>query len=181
MAFARRRGPLDEEQNRQARSTDLNPEEEEEEEEGDDLLSSSRRRGGDPRRPRALFGAPSDLSRDSKGHLEQPHQFLHVVDHDKFRAGHHRGNLDHHIQDVQQHHGYSHKEEVGLEGAGEKLWPLTATAFHKSRSGQLATSSKVSAPNFSVTQRIIEMKTQIGTTKPPSLLLPSSFPEEDPL
>ena len=104
MAFARRRGPLAEEQTRQARSTDLS------QEEGDDLLSSRR---GDLRRPRALFGAPADLSRDSKGHLEQPHQFLHVDGHDKFRAGHHRGNLDHHIQDVQQHHGYSHKEEVG--------------------------------------------------------------------
>ena len=70
----------------------------------------------DRRGPRALFGAPSALSDFSspgaEGHLEQPHQFLHVEGHDKFRAGHHRGNLDHHIQDVQQHHGHAHKEEV---------------------------------------------------------------------
>ena len=75
----------------------------------------------DRRGPRALFGAPTDLADFSlatvgaaEGHLEQPHQFLHVEGHDKFRAGHHRGNLDHHIQDVQQHHGHSHKEEVRI-------------------------------------------------------------------
>lgn len=81
------------------------------------------------RGPRALFGAPSALSDFSsplslggpsaaERHLEQPHQFLHVEGHDKFRAGHHRGNLDHHIQDVQQHHGYSHKEEVRISRQG---------------------------------------------------------------
>ena len=116
MAFARRRGPQTgaaEEQNRQARSTDLNPEEDVDLE----AVTASERIG---RQQRALFGAPSALSEFSSpgaperghNHLEQPHQFLHVEGHDKFRAGHHRGNLDHHIQDVQQHHGYSHKEEV---------------------------------------------------------------------
>ena len=47
---------------------------------------------------------------DSK-HSE-PHQFVHVEDWDKFKAGHGRGNPYHHLNDIQERDGVHHKEAV---------------------------------------------------------------------
>jgi hypothetical protein len=74
------------------------------------LVISSVRRA---KRENGPFGHAGPLFSNHVSHdVEKPHQFVHVDAPGRFKAGHHRGNEHHHIQDVQEHYGPLHKEEV---------------------------------------------------------------------
>ena len=62
----------------------------------------------------AVVPPPHFLTPDHepKGKPAESHQFVHVVDWDKFKAGHGRGNEYHNIHDVQARDGVQHKEAV---------------------------------------------------------------------
>ncbi|XP_059083245.1 uncharacterized protein LOC131880596 [Tigriopus californicus] len=61
---------------------------------------------------RALFGVSSDLEFNDDPAIQEPHQFINVENYDQFKAGFNRGNPYHHVQDVQEHLGHNHREEV---------------------------------------------------------------------
>lgn len=62
---------------------------------------------------RALFGVSSDLEfHEDDRSIQEPHQFINVENYDQFKAGFNRGNPHHHVQDVQEHLGHNHREEV---------------------------------------------------------------------
>ncbi len=74
------------------------------------------------KRGRALFGPldappPAPAFGVTGSEVERPHHFVHVDGYNRFKAGHHRGNEKHHIQDVQEHNGPHHKEEVIMNAA----------------------------------------------------------------
>jgi hypothetical protein len=62
----------------------------------------------------AVVPPPSFLTPDHgpKGRSAESHQFVHVVDWGKFKAGHARGNEYHNIHNVQARDGVQHKEAV---------------------------------------------------------------------
>ncbi len=61
--------------------------------------------------PDAIVSGRSSSYHDSD-YVENPHQFVHVGGHHQFHAGHNRGHPDHHVQDVQEHDGHAHRQEV---------------------------------------------------------------------
>eukprot|EP00095_Tigriopus_kingsejongensis_P010315 maker-scaffold187_size272365-snap-gene-0.14 protein:Tk10315 transcript:maker-scaffold187_size272365-snap-gene-0.14-mRNA-1 annotation:"hypothetical protein DAPPUDRAFT_227138" len=65
---------------------------------------------------RALFGLNSDLAGVDKSQHE-PHQFINVAANGEYKAGFNRGHPEHHVQDVQEHLGHNHREEVNWSDA----------------------------------------------------------------